>query len=197
MRAGGFAFVLTVASAIALPLHAQPGGGAAWDSVGRVVGTSGVFASGYHRYALPRLDLTLRVGDVTVAPELALGAWVGFSGEPDDAMMMGDLVLTSAELRSVLAELTRQGIEVTAIHNHLVGEEPRILYVHVHGQGRAIDLATRLDRSIVLTTTPRPVGRRRRNRSESTPPRYSRHSADRVGPAGSWPRSPWSWCPAW
>lgn len=131
--------------------------GAPWDSVGRILRTSGTATGGYYRYGWPRRDITLRIGDVTVAPAVALGAWAGFSGDPADATMMGDLVLTSGELKPVLAELARQRIGVTAVHNHLVGEEPRITYVHFHGQGDALDLATRLDRVLALTGAPRPV----------------------------------------
>jgi len=131
--------------------------GADWDSVAAVLRTKDAFAGGHHRFNLPRRDFTLHVGDVTVAPELAQGAWVGFSGDSDDAMMMGDLVLKGSELGPVLAELARQGLEVTAIHNHLVGEEPQLVYAHVHGQGRALDLARKLDRALALTATPRPV----------------------------------------
>jgi len=129
----------------------------AWDSVGSILQTAGTSTGGYRRYNLPRRDITLHVGDVTVAPSLALGAWAGFGGSPTDAMMMGDLVLTNAELKPVLAEFARQRLDVTAIHNHLSGEEPRITYVHFHGQGRATDLAARLDHVLALTATPRPV----------------------------------------
>ena len=128
-----------------------------WQEVGRVLQTSDVFASGYHRYNLPRRDLTLRVGDVTVAPALALGAWAGFSDDPNDATMMGDLIVTSAELKPVLAALVRQHLGTTAVHNHLVGENPRLIYVHFHGEGPAVDMARRLDSVIALTGTPRPV----------------------------------------
>jgi Domain of Unknown Function (DUF1259) len=130
--------------------------GAPWDSVGRILKTSGMATGGYYRYGWPRRDIMLRVGDVTVAPALALGAWAGFSGDQADATLMGDLVLTSGELKPVLAELGRQRIAVTAIHNHVVGE-PQITYVHFHGQGNAVDLAGRLDRVLALTGTPRPV----------------------------------------
>ena len=131
--------------------------GAAWDSVGSILQAPGTLTGGYYRYNLPRRDITLHMGDVTVSPALALGAWAGFSGTPSGAMMMGDLVLTSAELKPVLAEFARQRLDVTAIHNHLSGEEPRITYVHFHGEGRATELATRLDHVLALTATPRPV----------------------------------------
>ena len=144
---------------VALPgaAQSQVGQAAVWDSVGRILKTPAVLTGGYYRYNFPRRDLTLRIGDVTVSPALALGAWAGFSGDPADATMMGDLVLTSGELKPVLAELARQRIGVTAVHNHLVGEEPRITYVHIHGQGDALDLAVRLDRVLALTGAPRPV----------------------------------------
>ncbi|HEX9579617.1 MAG TPA: DUF1259 domain-containing protein [Gemmatimonadales bacterium] len=136
--------------------RAQASSAAAWDSVSRILKTPTVETGGYHRYNFPRRDITLKVGDVTVATALALGAWAGFSGGPADAMT-GDLVLTAAELRPVQAELANQRIDVTAVHNHLVGEAPQITYVHFHAQGAAIDLATRLERALALTATPRPV----------------------------------------
>lgn len=149
------AALLVIASPYAS--SAQSNLGAAWDSVGSILQAPGMLTGGYRRYNLPRGDITLRVGDVTVAPSLALGAWAGFGGTPTDAIMMGDLVLTNAEIKPVLAEFARQRLDVTAVHNHLTGEEPRITYVHFHGQGRASDLATRLNHVLALTATPRPV----------------------------------------
>jgi hypothetical protein len=140
--------------AVALGQDATP---APWDSVGKTLGTTPTATGGYYRYTLPRRDLTLRIGDVTVAPGLALGTWAGFAGDPADATMMGDLVLTGTELKPVLRELARQRIGVTAIHNHLAGETPQITYVHFHAQGRALALAVRLDSVLARTGVPRPV----------------------------------------
>jgi len=128
-----------------------------WDTVATLLQTRATTLEGACRFAWPRTDLTVRVGDVTVSPAVALSAWAGFSGDPADATMMGDLVLTSGELKPVLAELARQRIAVTAIHNHLVGETPQITFVHFHAQGDALQLATRLARPLTLTGTPRPV----------------------------------------
>lgn len=151
--------VLAALLALASPSasSAQSNLEAGWDSVGSILQAPGTLTGGYRRYNLPRRDITLKLGDVAVAPSLALGAWAGFGGTPANAMMMGDLVLTTAELKPVLAEFARQRVDVTAIHNHLAGEEPRITYVHFHGQGHATDLATRLDHVLALTATPRPV----------------------------------------
>ena len=81
--------VLCLVGAAARPSFAQQPSTASWDSVGRILGTAPTSAAGYVRYNLPRRDLTVRIGDVTVSPALALGAWAGFSGEPTDATMMG------------------------------------------------------------------------------------------------------------
>jgi hypothetical protein len=151
------ALVVCLIGVAAGPALAQRPSAAVWDSVGRVLGTTATSTGGYLRYNLPRRDLTGRIGDVTVAPALALGAWAGFSGEANDATVMGDLILTAAEVGPVLAELARQHISVTAVHNHLIGEEPQLTYVHFHAQGNAGDLATRLDRVVARTGTPRPV----------------------------------------
>ena len=160
MRDGSRLLTLTLLLAAVLPstaMAASPMAGAAWDSVAAILQTKDVFAGGYHRFNLPRRDVTLRVGDLTLAPELAQGAWAGFSDDPDMSMLMGDLVLKTTELGPVLAQLAAQKLDVTAIHNHLVGEEPRLIYVHFGGQGKAADLARRLDRALALTSTPRPV----------------------------------------
>lgn len=128
-----------------------------WREVGRILQTPAVATGGYQRFNFPRRDITLRMGDVIVSPAIALGGWAGFGGTPRDAMMMGDLVVTSAELKSVLAELERQHLDVTSIHNHLAGEQPSVTYIHFHGSGDAVDLATRLDRAVARTAVPRPV----------------------------------------
>ena len=84
---------LSIAIALVAPARAKAQAASpAWDSVAAILQTSAVNSGGYRRFNLPRRDLTLRIGDVTVAPALALGAWLGFSGEASDATMMGDLV---------------------------------------------------------------------------------------------------------
>jgi hypothetical protein len=129
---------------------------AAWDSVGRVLQTTATQADGYKRFNFPRRDITLRVNDVTVAPALALGAWLGFAGSPADANVMGDFVLLAEELGPALDELNKQGIGVSAIHNHVVGQ-PQLTYVHVHAMGNALALAAKFDKVLARTLTPRPL----------------------------------------
>jgi hypothetical protein len=151
---------LTLCWLVAAPLPAQ--GDAAqrvgWDSVGSILQTAPAPNTGYVRYNFPRRDITLKVRDVTVAPALALGAWFGFSGTPAASLVMGDIVLLGDELGPALDELNRQGIGVTAIHNHVVGE-PQVTYAHVHAEGPAVELARKLDLVLARTRThtPRPV----------------------------------------
>ncbi|MGH7537068.1 MAG: DUF1259 domain-containing protein [Gemmatimonadales bacterium] len=145
-----------------LPLTLAAGGAraqhaAVWDSVGRILQASPTLASGYVRYTFPRRDLTVRVGDVTLSPRLALLAWAGFSGPSPAATLMGQLVVTERELLPVQVAIDSQRLNVTAIHHHLLGEAPRLIYVHVHGVGPAVDLARRLDRVLARTATPRGV----------------------------------------
>jgi len=156
MKTRSLLLILAALGGFSAEVGAQAGG-STWDSVARILGTSHAETGGYHRFAMPRRDLTVRIGDVVVAPGLALGSWAGMSGGAGDVMLMGDLVVTADELRAVLAELAERGITVAAIHNHLVGEEPRIVYVHIQGRGAAVDLARRLAAVVARTGTPLPV----------------------------------------
>lgn len=130
---------------------------ATWNAVGRMLQTAPAAAPGYTRYNFSRRDIDLRVGDVAVSPALALGTWAGFAGTRDSAEVMGDLVLLASELAGVLQQLRQSGLDVSAIHNHLAGESPAITYVHFHGEGPALALATAVDAVLRRTATPRPV----------------------------------------
>ena len=148
---------LAAPAAPAAPAAAQGPAPTAWDSVAAILQTPAVPSAGYVRYNFPRRDFTVRLGDLTLAVPLAAVAWAGFAGTSGDAIVMGDLVVTTAELGPVEAALLRQRLDVTAVHNHLVGEQPRLMYVHLHGEGAAVDLARRLDSVLARTAIPRPV----------------------------------------
>ena len=99
------------------------------------------------------------VAGTQVKPGLALGAWAAFYHAGDnDAMVMGDLVLTEDEVAPVMKALQRGGVEVTALHNHLVGESPKIMYVHMGGHGAPMKLARTIKQAVGLTKTPHPQG---------------------------------------
>lgn len=145
------------AAAVLLLAHNAHAQGAPWDSVGKVLGAPPTPITGGVRYNLPRADLTVRVGDVVVAPAIALVSWVGFGVVGADTVVMGDLVVTARELRGVLAQLEADGIAVTAVHNHLVGETPQVTYVHYEGRGSVPVLAEGMARALARTGVPRPV----------------------------------------
>ena len=113
-------------------------------------------ADGAYKFGLPRSDLKVTVGDVQVKPALALGSWVAFSSPRQDAMVMGDLVLAEDEVSPVMSALQENGLQITALHNHLLHETPRVMYMHIAGHGDAVKLAAAIKQVIALTKTPAP-----------------------------------------
>ncbi|RZU41485.1 DUF1259 domain-containing protein [Edaphobacter modestus] len=131
---------------------------ASWKPVEAALGRSGQMQPGeVYKFALPRRDMKVVKDGVTVAPGLALGSWVAFKKMGNEAMVMGDLVLTEEEIEPVMLKLQQQGIEQTSIHNHLLGESPRVIYMHIAGHGDPVVLARSLAAAIALTKTPAPA----------------------------------------
>ena len=102
----------------------------------------------------PRSDLDVHIGDVKIVPALALGGWVAFMPAGQNVIAMGDLVLTLDEIAGVTRALQQGGVEITAEHNHLMGEEPRVMYVHIMANGSAASIATALRRGLEQSGTP-------------------------------------------
>jgi len=141
----GFGFLLGSA-------FAQQG----WKPVEDAMGRPGTMMGDVIRFGMPRKDLHVMVHGVAIKPGLALGSWTAFQSMGKDAMVMGDLVLTEEEVEPVMRKLQTGGIEVAAIHNHLVGEEPRVLYMHIASHGDAVRMATAIHDALALTKTPGP-----------------------------------------
>jgi len=156
MTRATLALALILASLAALPLGAQESTDPTWKKVDGVFGAAGKdLAGGVHRFGWPRRDLRVRVGDVQVQPALALGSWGAFLKVGGDrAMAMGDLVLLESELTPVLTTLVAGGMEISAIHNHLVNESPHVIYLHFSGHGDAVSLAGTLKQALGKTGTP-------------------------------------------
>ena len=91
---------------------------------------------------------------VAIKPTLALGSWIAFIPEGSGAMFMGDLVLTDTEISPVMKRLTDDGIEITAVHNHLLRTSPAVFYMHVGGHGNPVKLAQTLHAGLALSQTP-------------------------------------------
>lgn len=107
------------------------------------------------KYSWPRRDLHVIVGSTKVLPALALGSWAAFHGTGAQAMAMGDLALLESEVNPVIRELQAGGFEIMAIHNHLLGESPHVLYVHFMGHGEEAALGRTLAGALEKTRTPR------------------------------------------
>jgi hypothetical protein len=126
-----------------------------WAAIDRVMGREGkAQPGGVRKYSFPRGDLRVVVEGVTVKPALALGSWVAFEGAGSDAMAMGDLVLTEREISPVLTKLQQVGVQETALHNHVLGESPRIMYLHIQARGEAAKIAEAIHSALALTGTP-------------------------------------------
>jgi hypothetical protein len=131
---------------------------AKWKNVEGVFGFPGnVQPENVIRFNMPRSDLHVSVAGTEVKPDLALGSWAAFHRiANNDAMLMGDLVLTEDEVVPVMKALRDGGVTVTALHNHLLGESPRVMYLHIGGHGNPERLAQTVKRAVALTKTPAP-----------------------------------------
>ena len=126
-----------------------------WKPVQQVFGFDGsAMPGGVIRFNMPRADLHVTVGGVEVKPGLALGGWAALASmAKGGAMIMGDLVLTADEVPPVTNALMDGGVEVTAIHNHLLGESPQILYLHMGGHGDPVKMGQAVVKAVALTKT--------------------------------------------
>ena len=126
-----------------------------WAAVDQAMGRSGATqADGVQRYSFARSDLDVRLDGVAIKPALALGSWVAFQPHGRNAVAMGDLVLTSDEVTPVLSALLDAGIQVTALHNHLLRSSPATYYMHIRGEGDAAKLATAIHGALARSHTP-------------------------------------------
>jgi len=126
-----------------------------WAPVSEALGKPGTeMPGGIYRVALPRTDLKVTLDGVELKPGFALGGWVAFEKMGRDSMMMGDLVLTADEVNPVMARLVSGGIEVTALHNHLLRNQPFTMYMHVFGRGDPVKLAAAVHAALAESKTP-------------------------------------------
>ena len=126
-----------------------------WQKVDDALGRKpAAVASDVHRYGFPRTDLNVTLDGVAIKPALALGGWVAFKPMHGDAMVMGDLVLLEPEINPVMSKLIENGIEITAVHNHLLGANPATFYLHVGGMGDPVKMATAIRTALAQSKTP-------------------------------------------
>ena len=151
--------------------------------IDQVLGRSGQKTGDVYRVSFPRTDLHVSVNGLAIKPGLALGSWAAFLGTDDNAMVMGDLVLLEEELNPVMAKLRSNGFEISAVHNHLMEETPKVLYMHYMGHGSAKQLATALRAALSVSETPldKPAAA-----EEPAPPAWVKTVEDAVGRKGAY-----------
>jgi biotin operon repressor len=125
-----------------------------WEKVDAALGRKGAPSGDVRRYGFPRSDLTVKLDGVTIKPALALGGWVAFKPMHGEVMVMGDLVLLETEVNPVMAKLIENGIEITAVHNHLLRANPAPFYLHVGGHGDAVKMAAAVRTALAESKTP-------------------------------------------
>ena len=154
-------FTALALCAVFLPGHVGAQGRATqpasdWTAVDQALGRPGALQPGeVMKYSFPRSDLQVTVAGVTLKPALALGSWVAFKRVAGGhTMVMGDLVLGEDEVDAVMRALQRGGVEQTALHNHVLHESPRVMYMHIAGHGDAVKIAQTIRAALGESHTP-------------------------------------------
>src|SRR3989475_1540937 len=127
-----------------------------WKKVDEAIGRSAAVSGDVHRYGFPRTDLTVTLDGVTIRPTLALGGWAAFKPAHGGAMVMGDLVLLETEITPVMTKLVENGMEITAVHNHVLRANPLTFYMHIGGHGDPVKLATAIRTGLAGGKNPPP-----------------------------------------
>src|SRR5205807_6454062 len=148
------AYVLATCAVITIGAGAARAQEIDWKKVDEAIGRSASVTGDVHRYGFPRSDLTVALDGVTIRPTLALGGWTAFKPAHGGAMVMGDLVLLETEINPVMAKLIENGIEITAIHNHVLRGNPATFYMHIGGHGDPVKLATAIRAGLEQSKTP-------------------------------------------
>ncbi len=128
-----------------------------WKGVEQAMGRPGQSQPGdVIKFSMPRKDLKVTLNGVAIKPGLALGSWAAFAHHGNEAMVMGDLVLTESEVGPVMAKLQSAGVQQAALHNHLIGESPHVMYMHIASHGDPVQMAKAIHDALALTKTPGP-----------------------------------------
>jgi hypothetical protein len=123
-------------------------------TIAREIGKAGETQGDVYKISLARTDLQVSIEGVLLKPGLALGSWIAFKSVGQGAVAHGDLVLGEDEVAPVVRELEERGVRITALHNHLIHELPRVMFLHFWGQGEAGTLAQHLKQALSKTKTP-------------------------------------------
>jgi hypothetical protein len=100
-----------------------------------MIGIKGKANNGEYKITIPQNDLSIMVDQFKIIPAMGLGTWIAFTPSPEGTMIMGDIIITETDLKPVQQEVIRQGLTITAIHNHFVRNHPNVMYMHIGGSG--------------------------------------------------------------
>ncbi|MGB8108453.1 MAG: DUF1259 domain-containing protein [Pseudolabrys sp.] len=145
------AFLTAGAVLLSAPVCAQE---IDWQQIDATLGRKPAVSGDVHRYGFPRNDLSVMLDGVAIKPTLALGGWVAFKPAHGGAMIMGDIVLLETEINPVMAKLIEGGLQITAVHNHLLRANPATFYMHVGGHGDPAKMAGVIRDALSLSKTP-------------------------------------------
>ena len=154
LTASALAAMLAVGSLAVFPGASNAQDGSWQQQIAQALGKAGAAAGDIYRVGLPRTDIKATLDGVELKPGFALGGWLAFEKTGGHGMVMGDLVLTEEEVNPVMAKLLAGGLQVTALHNHLLRNRPFTMYMHVLGEGDPVKLATVLHDALALSRTP-------------------------------------------
>ena len=126
---------------------------AEYQQVLTALGRQGDFKANVLKVNIPRNDVAVTVANVKTPTPFGFGGWIAMTkGTGGMDVMMGDLVLLQDEVNPVMSALLENGLDVTALHNHFLWDEPRMFYMHVHGHGKPADLARKVKPALDLIT---------------------------------------------
>jgi hypothetical protein len=151
--------------------------------IDQILGRAGQKTDDVYKVGFPRTDLHVVVEGISIKSGLALGSWAAFSGTDDNAMVMGDLVLLQSEVNPVMQKLRAEGFDISAVHNHLLGEEPHVMYMHYMARGPAAKLADSLKAALAWSKTP--LGKVEASAEPATPPDWVKGVEDSAGRKGT------------
>jgi hypothetical protein len=173
--------LLILSVALSLPVIAVAQG-LDTAKIDEAMGRSGQKTREVYRLGFPRTDLHVSVGGVELKPGLALGSWAAFAGNDNAAMVMGDLVLLENELAPVMKKLRATGFDITAVHNHVLNETPRVIYMHYMGHGKSVELAKALHAALAESKTP--LDKQSPPTTTAEPPTFVKKIEDALGTKG-------------
>src|SRR5215831_1130744 len=149
-----------------------------YQQVMKIVGKQGDYKANVLKVNIPRNDLHMQIAGLSLPTPFGFGGWFAMTkGDGGEEVVMGDFVLTQEEVNPVMSALLDHGLEVTALHNHFFWDEPRVFFMHIHGHGKALDLANDLKPAIDLIGQSKPAGG---GQTPSAPAKQGALDADKI-----------------